>query len=492
MKKIIILGGGAAGWLTALYCKKIYTNYEIKLIESKKIGILGAGEGSTPHLVNFLKFININILDLINKTKGTLKYGINFINWNGDGNKYFHGFGSKNNFNNFNVKNIFNGECYDKYLINCISKNLNLDNYTYGGLLVDHKKNDPNNQDFSLHFDAHLIADYLKDVAIKRGVLHVVNELKYIKTNYDGNINSVVLNDDQEHECDFIFDCSGFARLIIGKHFKTKWIDYQKHLPMKKAVPFFLEQEKEIQPCTHAVAMKYGWIWKIPLQHRFGSGYIFDSDFINEDEALLEAEEYLGQKLNSPKVIKFDAGRYENVWVNNCMAVGLSSGFTEPLEATSLYLSVQQLHLFAHFKESIFTSDKNIKDNFNKIIANNNDEILNFLYLHYLSKRNDSEFWKNFKNNTIVPFSFEEYLHNIKNHNLFNLNFKTNKAYAGFETESYLVVAYGLGLLDSKKTKEIELLEPSVSEYKNFLDLSINNLESHSKFLENINVSNNN
>ena len=119
-------------------------------------------------------------------------------------------------------------------------------------------------------------------------------------------------------------------------------------------IPFFLNQESEILPCTHAIAMKYGWIWKIPLQHRFGSGYIFDSDYINEEQALREAEKKLNQKLISPKVISFDAGRFEKVWVKNCIAVGLSAGFTEPLEATSLYITVQQLLFLAHFKDDLF------------------------------------------------------------------------------------------------------------------------------------------
>jgi tryptophan halogenase len=487
MKNLIVLGGGAAGWLTAIFAKKLYPQNKITLIESEKIGILGAGEGSTPHLPMFLDFLDINIFDLINKTKGTLKYGINFENWNGDKKKYFHGFNSINEFNKFAIKNSFKHECYDKYLHDCVSKNLNLNEYLYGSLLVDNKKVDIYNENFSLHFDAHKIAKYLKELAIERGVLHVEGEVNNLLQDEKGNIICVNLQDTSKHYCDFIFDCSGFKRLIIGKTYKTPWIDYQKHLPMKKAVPFFLEQEEEIMPCTHAIAMKYGWIWKIPLQHRFGSGYIFDSDFINPDQALQEAEEQLGYKLDSPRVISFDAGRFENVWVKNCIAVGLSAGFTEPLEATSLYIAVQQLMLLAHYKDNLFDISKYQKKDFNIIMENTNDEILAFLYLHYLTKRDDSDFWRNFRNNTTPPKSLIERLESLKEGNFIPFSFDLNKSVAGFQLSSFIVVSHGLGLIE-KKLKPIEGLYPNTDIYQKNMIKNLSHLNGHRQFLESLNV----
>ena len=135
---------------------------------------------------------------------------------------------------------------------------------------------------------------------------------------------------------------------------------------MKKAVPFFLKQEESIKPCTHAIAMKYGWIWKIPLQHRFGAGYIYDSNYINEDQALEEAEKKIGLKLESPRVISFEAGRYEKVWVKNCIAVGLSAGFTEPLEANVIIFKYTTINFIITFKEYLFDATENKKNNFNK------------------------------------------------------------------------------------------------------------------------------
>lgn len=487
MKKILVLGGGAAGWLTAIFAKKLFPENEIKLIESEKIGILGAGEGSTPHLISFLNFLNINIFDLIKKTKGTIKYGINFENWNGDNQKYFHNFSSHNKLNPFYIKNSFTHDCYTKYLIDSCSKNLNLNDYLYGSILTENKKTDIINESFSLHFDAHLLANFLKAIAIERGVLHDVGELKNLNKDKKGNIKKVNLKNSKSFFCDFIFDCSGFSRLIIGKKYKTPWVSYQKNLPMKKAIPFFLNQESEILPCTHAIAMKYGWIWKIPLQHRFGSGYIFDSDYINEEQALREAEKKLNQKLISPKVISFDAGRFEKVWVKNCIAVGLSAGFTEPLEATSLYITVQQLLFLAHFKDDLFEISNFNRNNFNSFMANTNDDVLDFLYLHYLTKRKDSPFWKNFKKNTIIPKSLQEKIEHLKENNFIAQNYDYRKKFAGFSINSYIVVSYGLGLLKSKLIKKISGLEPSQKEYRNEMLNIIKNLKSHNNFLEQIN-----
>jgi tryptophan 7-halogenase len=490
MKKIIVLGGGAAGWLTSLFVKKIYPQNEVTLIESKKIGILGAGEGSTPHLVSFLNFLNINIFDLLSKTKGTLKYGINFENWNGDNKKYFHGFSSLNELNKFSVKNSFTHDCYDKYLIDCVSKNLNLNECLHGSLLNENKKVDILNENFSLHFDAHKIANYLKEIATQRGVIHVEGEVLNLSQDEKGNITSVTLQNKAKHFCDFIFDCSGFKRLIIGEIFQTQWVDYQKHLPMKKAVPFFLEQENEIMPCTHAIAMKYGWIWKIPLQHRFGAGYIYDSDFINSEQALIEAEKHFGFKLDSPRIISFNAGRFENVWVKNCIAVGLSAGFTEPLEATSLYITSQQLMLLAHYKEDLFDISEYKRKNFNLIIKNTNDEILAFLYLHYLTKRNDSDFWKNFKNNTVIPEFLVERLNSLKEANFIPQSFDLNRCVAGFELNSYIVVGNGLGLI-KEKTKPVHGLHPDPNKYKKQMNMNLSKLQGHREFLESLNVPNN-
>lgn len=401
MKKIVVLGGGTAGWLTAHWCKFNLPNYSITLVQSKKVGIIGVGEATTPHIVTFLKDLNFDIKDIINKTNGSIKNGISFENWNGDGKKYFHSF--QENLHDFSIDNVFNRECFDFYLKKCINENLDLNEYTYQGKLAYSNKVDVDRTNWALHFDAKLLADYLESKGNERNIRLVNGDVLEIVQNSDGSIKKLILEDGNIVEVDFIFDCSGFHKLIIGKIFKEKWLSFSKHLPMKRAIPFWLDSDDKMKPYTRAIAMKYGWMWNITLQHRVGSGYVFDSDYINEDQALIEAEQFYGTKIKINKVIDFEAGRFENWWVKNCMAIGLSSSFIEPLESTSLWLTTSQLETFKQFINEIENLDQKSIDLFNEICRNNMDEILSFVYLHYITKRKDSNFWINFKKNYPPP-----------------------------------------------------------------------------------------
>jgi|TARA_R110000822_G_scaffold42974_5_gene116386 tryptophan 7-halogenase len=485
-KNITILGGGTAGWLTSLYCKKIFPHNNITLIESKRIGILGAGEGSTPMFPNFLKSLDIDIFHFLKHTGGTIKLGINFENWNGDNKNYFHGFNDKNEFNPFKVKNIFNNDSYNYYLRHVIYKNLNVDDYVYAHKLALNNKIDLNNCSYALHFDASKTAEYLKDLAIKKGVNHHYGELKTIESDKDENITKLIFEDNYTKNCDFVFDCTGFNRLIIGKHFKSKWVNYQKHLPIKKAIPFFLEQEEQIRPYTQATAMKNGWLWKIPLQHRFGAGYIYDSDYITDEEAVDEVETFLNQKIKVNKVIQFEAGRYEKVWIKNCISIGLSSGFTEPIEATSIHIAIEQLIYLTHFISDIFSPKKQNKHKYNDLVSQLNDKILNFLYLHYITKRNDSLFWKQFRDKNAPPKDFDILLDRLEKGLINFYDFQNSYGSDSFSTYSWLMVGKGLEIIKDMNINGCQI-DPSINEYKSFIDSreKENNLN-HIDFLKNL------
>jgi len=465
--KIIILGGGTAGWFTALFCNKYFHGHNITLIESDKIGILGAGEGTTPQIISSLQFLDIDPLDVIKRTGGTFKNGINFKNWNGDNKQYFH---------------PFTKDEYSYLIHEALNKNKNIDDFVYANKISYDNKIDPNNCTYALHFDAFKIAKYLKTVAIGRGVKHIQGEYK--KANGKNKIKSIILEDKRKFDCDFIFDCTGFARLLIGKHFKTPWVSYQKHLPMKSAVPFMLEHDKDLIPYTEAIAMKYGWVWKIPLQERWGSGYIYDSDYINADEAIEEASNYFKKDLKPLRVFKFDAGRYEKVWVSNCMAVGLSTGFTEPLEATSIWLALVQLELLKHYLSNIKNLNKESINSYNEIVKENNDNVLSFLYLHYLTKRKDSPFWKNFKKNTVVPDKLKPILNKIEKGNLNIIDLMTQKGTLYFSYIGHILVSNGLGLI--KKNKDMTFYKPfpSMKDYEDTNKINIKQSIKHSEFYD--------
>jgi tryptophan halogenase len=350
MKKIVIVGGGTIGWLTALFVKKHLKDADITLIASSKIGILGAGEGTTSNFTTILKILGIDLDDFREKTGSTMKYGINFINWKGDGTSFKHSF--------FNLP--------DSY---------------------------------ALHFDARLVAKYLQNISEQRGIKYIDSIVSDFDENEAG-ITNVILSDGRYVESDFVFDCSGFERLIIGKHFKTNWKSYEEHLVCNSAFAFFLPQDDEnIQnkpTWTTGLSMKNGWIWEAPLKHRWGCGYVYSDKYATAEEVLAEAEEYYGQKLEVVKHFKFKTGTYEKFWVKNCIAIGLASSFLEPMEATSLMTSIMFLKIL-----SSYNFDEKYRDIFNEKMLNYNEQNMYFVRHHYICDREDSLFWKDYKKRTL-------------------------------------------------------------------------------------------
>jgi len=342
LDKIVIVGGGTAGWLSALYLNRKFKNSKITLIESDEIGILGAGEGTTGNIVKFLNQLGISEDDMINNCEATFKTGIDFENWTEAGSSYYHP--------------------------------------------IDYK---PGGQGYAYHFNARLLAKYLKSLAIERGVIWVegiITEPIVDETNIIiglKTINSTI-------DATFVVDCTGFKRLLIGNHYKSNWISYEDHLKVNTAIPFFLPTDSlNIRTTTKSIAMKCGWMWQIPLQSRKGCGYIFDSTEISEEDAKKEIIEFVGADVTFNKSIKFKPGSYENVWIENCVAIGLSGGFLEPLEATSIMTAILQLEVLCEV-----VSDKINVEKYNKFVRCVNTENMIFIYYHYLTKRTDTNFWK--------------------------------------------------------------------------------------------------
>ena len=467
MKNIVIVGGGTAGWLTALYAKRIFPDDNITLIESAEIGILGAGEGSTRQLIKILSHLDIQIEDLIKETKCTIKTGIKFTNWSKEKDYYYHDFtheGSAFDESCFRVEDDNFDFPILKYerLLNIVEKNKNSsvnDEYSDNNLLpftlLEEGQNDKSSLHFwnkesghSIHFDARLLASFLSKVGVARGINLIENTIVSIETDDQNNIVALELNDNNNIPVDFVFDCSGFARLIIGKHYNSKWQSFSEYLPMKRALPFFIDIDtNNIPSYTEAIAMDYGWMWKIPLQHRYGCGYVFDSDYINEDQAQEEIEKFLGFKPTYPKTngksFVFDPGCFEEIWINNCLAVGLSSGFLEPLEATSIGQSILLLQRFFMQKHKIFSNDVETKKLFNQYYTRDTKSIVDFLSLHYTTNKDNSDFWINFDKNNKKSQNLLNNLHILKNSVLTKLYDEI-----WFSKNSYYIVALGNKLID--------------------------------------------
>tara|TARA_B110000977_G_scaffold162666_1_gene208262 strand:- start:331 stop:1665 length:1335 start_codon:yes stop_codon:yes gene_type:complete len=358
----IVLGGGTAGWLTALTLQKhIPHHQEVVLVESDKVPGVGAGEGTTPQFLGILRYLGIPVKEFLSKTNGTKKYGVKFTNWSG---------------NNDEFNNYFLSKTQSK---------------------------------FACHFDSALCIAYLKDLAKSRGVTHIVDTYKECERktlrNYDRGftarnktheLKNITLEKFGKISADQYFDCSGFSRLLIGKEFDTKWISTKEYLPVNSAIPFSIPKDPtsvDAVTYTGAEALDHGWLWRIPLQNRYGCGYVFDNNNVTVEEAKNEIESYLGKKIFSKfngRVIHFESGYYEEQYRGNVFSIGLSGGFYEPLEATSLMTACIQLD---YFLKARTLQNINHKE-YNKFMQTVNHQVLLNLKYHYLNIKNDHPFWK--------------------------------------------------------------------------------------------------
>jgi tryptophan halogenase len=462
---ITVLGGGTAGWLTALYIKTVMPYKSVTLIESEEIGILGAGEGSTPQLMTLLDILDIRVSDLVKQTGATIKSSIKFTNWNngGDQDSYYHPFRLNGNVNaniynqnpNFiqSSPSIYVSACSldDTFSSFDLNAKLSKDNKVPFLLDPNREVNDPIESfeaisSFSIHFDAVKLAEFLKDLAISRGIKHKEGIVKTYKQKGDKEVSSLILDSGEEIKCDFVFDCSGF-KSFFAKEFKSKWVSYKDKLPVNSAIPFFLPMEEDSIPAhTEAIAMKYGWIWKIPLQERYGCGYVFDSSLINADEAKKEVEEYLGYEITVPRTLTFEPGYYETPWVHNVISIGFSAGFVEPLEATSIWTSITTLGRLLSTPDLFYRKDQRIADEFNKDFCSINESILSFVYFHYMSGRDDTDFWKKFTLDN-APDKIKE-IYNISDYRLIQFDDFNNYL---FPIESWFQIGMGTNQLNLNK-----------------------------------------
>jgi tryptophan halogenase len=274
------------------------------------------------------------------------------------------------------------------------------------GLLLETGKSNVNsttkefaNYSHALHFDAHKVGKYFKKIVLKNTkIKHIDSEVLDITLTETGFISLLKLKNQEIVNGDFFIDASGFSRVLMKK-LETPWVSYNKNLPVNSAMPFILDyKEGEMpDPFTTAWAQSSGWMWQIPVLERKGCGYVFDDNFITPDQAQAEIETTLGRKIDPIRVLKFDTGRLKNTWVKNCLAIGLSAAFAEPLEATSIHSTIVQLNrfVFEYLKPTVeLTTNSGSINSYNRTVNRMYDDFKDFLVLHYMGGRSDSEFWK--------------------------------------------------------------------------------------------------
>ena len=401
LNQVVILGGGTAGWMTAALLSKTLTKLDITVVESDQIGTIGVGEATIPSLHFFNDMLGIRSTEFVKKTSGSFKLGIQFENWHKQGESYFHGFGGTG----LGMWAAGFHEYWKRGLELGISKPFGTYN-AEGVAALQNKFAHQDGLNFAYHLDASLYAKMLRQEAQNNGVTRVEGLVDKVHTDdQSGFITALALQDGQKVEADFYVDCSGFKGLLIEEALNTGYEHWGHWLPCDRAVVAPSKNVADPVPYTRSTAHGAGWQWRIPLQHRTGNGHVYSSRFMSDDEAkqtLLDNIE--GQVLAEPRVVKFTTGTRRKHWNKNCVAIGLSSGFIEPLESTSIHLIQSSIsRLMSLFPDKSF--EKSVIDTFNSQTKLEVERIRDFIILHYkVTEREDTEFWRYCKNMEVPAY----------------------------------------------------------------------------------------
>ncbi|WP_339616551.1 tryptophan halogenase family protein [uncultured Gilvimarinus sp.] len=420
IKSICIVGGGTTGWMAASLLSTVLQKADIKItvVESPDIATIGVGESTVPSIMDFLRACQINLQEFMVATSASFKLGIRFDDWLTPGKHFFHPFGR--------VGHEVNGfDFYQAWLKSCADGGATrLADHAPAAIMAESQRfmlrpqqSDSwvlNSYSYALHLDAIAVSCFLRELSQARGVKRIEATVDKALVDERNFITSLELNDGSLIESDFYIDCTGFKGLLIQDALNVGYEDWGEYLPCNRAVTVQTENTASLAPYTVATARDFGWTWKIPLQHRTGNGYVFSSRYCSDEEATDTLLEVVGGKLlGKPRVIPFTTGKRKKLWHNNCLALGLSSGFLEPLESTAIHLVYKSLvHFIKHFPDADFDSCN--EQAFNKKIDADYREVRDFIILHYCTAgRADTEFWRWCKNMP-VPESLREKIQSFR------------------------------------------------------------------------------
>lgn len=491
IQSIVIVGGGTAGWMTAAALAKRFANNPIKitLIESPEIGTIGVGEATVPFIKEFLKQLKIDEVEFIQATNATYKLAISFDGWKHEGHSFLHpfaGYGSRIDnipFHHFWIKmmKLNKAQELDAY---CLSSQIARANKF--ALPKPNQEIELSSFNYAFHFDATLFAKFLSTYAQKLGVKRIEARVQAANQNRtNGFINSLGLSNDQIVEGELFIDCSGFKGLLIEESLKTGYENWTQWLPCDRAVAMPCESNGEPAPYTRSLACEAGWQWRIQLQHRTGNGYVYSSNHISDDQAIESLTKNLeGKALAAPKLMRFVTGMRKQSWNKNVYAIGLASGFLEPLESTSIYMIQESINLLIDNFPNKNWHPQLISES-NKALRIRQEKLRDFIILHYyLNERHGETFWDACRNMSI-PDTLAEQIELFKNTaqvNVTHLDF--------FRTNSWLAMFAGFNRIPDYYHPFVDnfdeaLVEKELDTISTGIASAVTGLPSHKQFIQN-------
>ncbi|WAC46839.1 tryptophan 7-halogenase [Asticcacaulis sp. SL142] len=485
VKNVIVVGGGTAGWMAAagLSASFASNSVAVTVVESSEIGTVGVGEATIPPIRQLNLMLGLDEDEVVRKTNATYKLGIEFVNWGALGDRYFHPFGDIGHdlggvpFHHHWLRT--REGAFSDYALTTLA--------AYAGKFgrpQDYPGNVLSKMSYALHFDAALYAGVLREVSLKKGVTHIDARISGVNLNSEtGFVDSMQLSDGRTLTADLFIDCSGFRGLLIEEALKTGYVDWSHWLPMNRAIAVPSAVTGPAPPYTRATAGRAGWQWCIPLQHRVGNGHVYCSDFISDDEAEADLRANLdGPAIASPRPLRFTTGRRRLTWNKNVVALGLASGFVEPLESTSIHLVQRGVAILT----SLFPARGIVQaevDLYNKRMTAEYENVRDFVIAHYKqTQRDDTPFWRQVREMP-VPDSLANRMAVFANMGRLVID-----SHELFKTESWSAVLLGQGLWPAgydPQADKIPLIDArnALRKIKGLIQSGVDTLPGHDEFL---------
>lgn len=486
-KQVMIVGGGSSGWMTAAYLRKaLGERVEVTVLESPNIKSVGVGEATFSTIKLFFDYLGLPEHEWMPKCNATYKLAIRFENWTSKGGHFYHPFQRYEMVDGYSLgewwlklkrgEEAFDYACFTtpaicdakrspRYLDGRVYDDKVQNIFTGDGAIADNKflTDHQVQYPYAYHFDASLLARFLEGYGTERGVKQIHDEVQDVVLAEDGSIDHLVTRQNGNLRADLYVDCTGFRGLLINQALKEPFVSFSESLLCDRAIALQIPvdiQSQGINPYTSATALSSGWVWNIPLYGRVGTGYVYSSAFTSPEDAEAEFRRHLGPAAASVPAnhIRMRIGRNQNSWVKNCVAIGLSSGFVEPLESTGIFFIQHGIEeLIHHFPHGNGNPDEESIRSYNRNVAECIDGVRHFLTLHYrASDRRDTEFWRATQN-TVLPAELSERM-NLWKKRLPNAK-SINPYYHGFESYSYSVMLLGLNHQPEESLPVLDFLD---------------------------------